>query len=238
MLKRPASPAKKLGLERQTGEFGAVTPPQDAASAQQRDQPAPGTESIFSHSYSIFPVRGQPGNDRDYRHPRQRAPKGSKSAANAPDGTAGVGAEGRAAPRPRPPPDPSKPEDVWKHMPPMDDILDAVDRFTKNHFQLGFLSKLQFRDKLRNDHLSVDPFLLLGILGISARMTPALIKRHGSGVKAAEFFMEKQFTIATREVYKGPELARCQAFYLLSLAQQGSGHKNASYVSLTAQKLV
>jgi hypothetical protein len=121
-------------------------------------------------------------------------------------------------------------------MPPKDDILDAVDRFNASYFQLGFLAKQQFRNKLRNDLRFVDPFLLLGILGISARMTPALITAHGSGVKAAEYFMDKQFDLATREIYMGPTLERCQAFYLLSLAQQGSGHKNASYVSLTRQE--
>ena len=153
--------------------------------------------------------------------------------------------EGRAAPRPRNPPNPSKLEDVWKSMPPKEDILDAVDRFTSNYFQLSFISKKQFRDKLQNDHTSVEPFLLLGILGISARMTPALIKAHGSGLKAAEYFTSKQFDIASREIYMGPTLERCQAFYLLSLAQQGSGLKNVSYVSLpkpcrthTALKLV
>lgn len=77
---------------------------------------------------------------------------------------------------------------------------------------------------------SCNLFLLLSILSVSARMTPALCARYGTGVKAAEFFMERASRIALAQVYAEPSLELCQAFYLLSIAQHGSGLRNNSYV--------
>jgi hypothetical protein len=57
-----------------------------------------------------------------------------------------------------------------------------------------------------------------------------LIRRYGSGICAAETFMERATTLSLREIYYPPSLERCQGFYLLSIAQQGSEDRNRSSV--------
>jgi hypothetical protein len=125
----------------------------------------------------------------------------------------------------------AKGTDEWDLLPPLPEIIDAVNMFTRHYFQLGFIPKQLFTERLRNQHRSVSVFLLLGILSISARLTPALVGRYGSAVKASETFMELASALAQNELYKEPTLERCQAFYLLSIAQQGSGMKHKSSVS-------
>lgn len=161
--------------------------------------------------YSVFPVRGQPDHDREFRHPRTRAerPKGTgKRTADSPDAN----------------------DDPWESLPPLEDLIDGVNRFTRYYFQLGFIAKKQYSEKLRSDHRSCSLFLLLSILSISARLSPALRGRFGTGVKASDFFMDRASELALAEIYAEPTLERCQAFYLLSIAQQGSGIRNKSYV--------
>lgn len=128
------------------------------------------------------------------------------------------------------PPKNVKGVDPWDYLPPLPDVIDAVNQFTRNYFQLGFIPKQTFPERLRTDHRSISVFLLLSILSISARFTPALVERYGGGMKAAEIFMERASAVALTELYEVPSLERCQAFYLLSIAQQGSGLKNKSYV--------
>lgn len=173
--------------------------------------------------YSIFPVRGQPDMDRDYRHPRTRADKSSKSVSNSAKPRRSI-AEGSQAPQQRQ-------ADNWEGLPPLEDLIDGVNLFTKQYFQLGFIPKEQYPERLRKDLRSTSLFLLMSILSISARLSPAFKVRYGNGVKAAEYFMERASSIAFEEVYQEPTLERCQAFYLLSIAQQGSGERNKSYVS-------
>ena len=109
-------------------------------------------------------------------------------------------------------------------------MLEAVNKFTRHYFQLGFIPKLLFPDRLRTQHRPVSPFFLLGILSVSARLTPPLVERYGGAVKASETFMELASELTQGELYKEPTLERCQAFYLLSIAQQGSGMKHKSSV--------
>lgn len=124
----------------------------------------------------------------------------------------------------------SSPVDDWADLPPLADLVDGVNRFTRYYFQLGFIPKRQFEDQLWNDRRSVNFFLLLSILSISARLSPALSKRFGGGIDAAKYFMNRASSLAMGEIYETPSLERCQAFYLLSIAQQGSGDCNRSYV--------
>lgn len=130
---------------------------------------------------------------------------------------------------------PSQPSDEWDRLPPLHDLVDGVNRFTRYYFQLGFIPKAQFPERLLNHPLSVSVFLVVSILSISARLTPALAQRYGSGMRAAEFFMDKAAQLAYGEIYAEPTLERCQAFYLLSIAQQGSELRNKSYVGLSSQ---
>ncbi|ROW10394.1 hypothetical protein VMCG_01645 [Cytospora schulzeri] len=177
---------------------------------------------------SIFPVRGQPDNDRDYRHPRSRTDKAQKR------DSAKMRRDILDAPViPAPVPLKNvKGVDPWDYLPPLPDVIEAVNQFTRNYFQLGFIPKQAFPDRLRTDHRSISVFLLLSILSISARFTPALVERYGGGMKAAETFMDRASAVALTELYEVPTLERCQAFYLLSVAQQGSGLKNKSYINV------
>jgi len=122
--------------------------------------------------------------------------------------------------------------DDWDRLPPLPEIIDAVNKFTRHYFQLGFIPKQQFPERLRTNHRSVSPFFLLGILSISARLTPSLVERHGSAVQAAETYMDHASTVALTELYQEPSLERCQAFYLLSIAQQGSGMRHRSSINM------
>ncbi|OAQ85025.1 chitinase 1 precursor [Purpureocillium lilacinum] len=168
-----------------------------------------------------FPARGQADNDREYRHPRTRADRSTKSAAAKIRRSILEGPAGR-----------HHAADNWENLPPLEDLIDGVNRFTRYYFQLGFVPKQQFPERLRRDHRSVNLFLVMSILSISARLSPSLKARYGTGVKAAEFFMERAASIAIGEVYQEPTLERCQAFYLLSIAQQGSGLRNKSYINM------
>ncbi|KAI8160119.1 putative transcriptional regulatory protein [Colletotrichum sp. SAR 10_65] len=178
---------------------------------------------------SVFPQRGQPDLDREYRHPRLRAEKAAKREADkarrsaASDGVPrGPGAPGAAR----------KPADEWALLPPLPEIIDAVHVFTSKYFQLGFIPKELLPQQLHRDHRSVSVFLVLGILSVSARFSPTLTERYGGEMKAVDFFMERASTLALNELYQEPTLERCQAFYLLSLAQQGSGWRNRSYINI------
>ncbi|KAF9879563.1 hypothetical protein CkaCkLH20_03106 [Colletotrichum karsti] len=176
---------------------------------------------------SVFPQRGQPDNDREYRHPRMRAEKAAKRESdkarrNASDSV--PRGPGAAALR--------KPADEWDLLPPLPEIIDAVHVFTRKYFQLGFIPKELLPQQLHRDHRSVSVFLVLGILSVSARFSPALTERYGGEIKAVDYFMERASNLALSELYQEPTLERCQAFYLLSLAQQGSGWSHRSYINI------
>ena len=184
----------------------------------------------MSPSASIFPVRGLPDLDRDYRHPRSRAEKGAKR-----DPTKVrreiLDAPVVRLPQPASPYKTIKGADDWDSLPPLSEIVEAVEKFTSHYFQLGFIPKQMFLHRLCANHRSVSVFFLLSILSVSARLVPSLVERFGSAVNAAETFMARASAVALEELYKGPDLERCQAFYLLSIAQQGSGMKTKSAVS-------
>ncbi|KAK0723867.1 hypothetical protein B0T21DRAFT_44879 [Apiosordaria backusii] len=184
----------------------------------------------------VFPVRGQPDEDREYRHPRTRADKNGKRDKSRKDQTdqqqqQQLSANATAISSPGGKLSARSPEN-WGALPPLEDILDAVNNFTRHYFQLGFIPKQRFIQKLRVNHRSVSLFLLLGILSVSARLTPSLVERYGSAVNAAEIFMEHASTAAVAELYREPSLERCQAFYLLSIAQQGSALTHRSSVNM------
>lgn len=166
-------------------------------------------------------MRGQPDNDRDYRHPRVRAERPSKRGTNrSPRNGASIAVSEL------------NPAADWDLLPPVLEIIEAIDAFTRHYFQLSFISRNSFVTRLRHDYRSVSPFLLLSILSISAGMTPPLVERFGSGTAAAEAFMTHATELSVRKVYEHPNLEACQAFYLLGVAQQRSGWNNSSYVSV------
>ncbi|KAL2753952.1 hypothetical protein ACRALDRAFT_2108436 [Sodiomyces alcalophilus JCM 7366] len=177
----------------------------------------------------IFPVRGQPDHDRQYRHPRTRSDKTAKRDPNK------VRRDVLDAPIARSPSTaPAWPQHTsdWDLLPPLPEVVDAVRLFTRKYFQLGFIPRELFPQRLQREDRSVSVFLLLSILSISARFSPSLAERYDGEINAVDYFMAQASNLALRELYQEPTLERCQAFYLLSIAQQGSGHRNRSYINL------
>ncbi|KAJ2895229.1 uncharacterized protein MKZ38_006760 [Zalerion maritima] len=170
-------------------------------------------------SCSIFPGSGQPGNDREFRHPRAKA---NKSATRDP---AKVRREILDAP--------VKAADEWDGLPPLGEIIDCISNYRPSSSYLGFIPTQQIIERLRSNHHSVSVFLVVGILSIYAPLTPLCIKRYGSGVEAAKFFVRQAARLASSEMYQDPTLERCQALYLLGVAQQDIGQRNESFASLT-----
>ncbi|KAI0839575.1 hypothetical protein F5Y06DRAFT_295602 [Hypoxylon sp. FL0890] len=176
----------------------------------------------------VFPSRGDLDQDRLFRHPRQRADKKARSDIK-------VKKESCASPsflrnvlaNYKPP----KLENEWDLLPEVDTVVDGINTFTRNYFQLGFIPKKRFPKQVKDNPSSVSVFLLLSILAISARFNKTLIESYGNGLKAATEFMQKAQCLAIHELYQQPTLERCQAFYVLSIAEQGSGKSNTSYIS-------
>ncbi|KAI8962646.1 hypothetical protein F5Y11DRAFT_347316 [Daldinia sp. FL1419] len=176
---------------------------------------------------SVFPTRGDLDQDRSFRHPRQRADKKARDAK--------VKNEPYASPGPPRNPladyKPPKPDNEWDLLPGVDTVVDGINTFTRNYFQLGFIPKKMFPRLVKENPSSVNVFLLLSILAISARFNKTIIETYGDGLTAVTEFMHRAQCLAVHELYKQPTLERCQAFYVLSIAEQGSGKSNTSYIS-------
>ncbi|KAI1391939.1 uncharacterized protein F4822DRAFT_425157 [Hypoxylon trugodes] len=175
----------------------------------------------------VFPARGALDHDRSFRHPRQRADKRLKSDIKVKKESSSPGFVRDVLADYNPP----KLENEWDLLPSIEVVVDGINAFTNNFFQLGFIPKKYFPKMVQENPSSVSAFLLLSILAISARFSKALAEDYGSGLKAATEFMHKAQCLATHELYQQPTLERCQAFYLLSIAEQGSGKSNTSYIS-------
>ncbi|KAI0428241.1 hypothetical protein F5Y09DRAFT_343835 [Xylaria sp. FL1042] len=178
---------------------------------------------------SVFPSRGDLDQDRAFRHPRQRADRKAKldlvKVKREPTTTPSLGLDAFSNYRP------PKLANEWELLPEMEVIIDGIHTFIRHFYQIGFIPKKMFITSLRENAESVSVFLLLSILCISARFNKNLIKTYGDGLKAADEFMQKAQRLAINEIYLEPTLERCQAFYLLSIAEQGSGKSNTSYIS-------
>ncbi|KAI2639312.1 hypothetical protein GGS21DRAFT_548686 [Xylaria nigripes] len=176
-----------------------------------------------------FPSRGDFDQDRSFRHPRQRADKKNKlecvKVKKEPAPIASLTIDALSNYRP------PRLANEWELLPEMDVIIDGIQTFIRHFYQIGFLPKKIFIRGLRENAESVSVFLLLSILCISARFNKYFIKTYGDGLKAADEFMQKAQRLAINEIYLEPTLERCQAFYLLSIAEQGSGKSNTSYIS-------
>jgi hypothetical protein len=95
----------------------------------------------------------------------------------------------------------------------------------------GFLPKSLFLERLTKDPDTVNIFLLISMLTISARFTPELCSRFGGGKKAADFFMETANVLVADEMFK-TELETAQAFFLLGMAEWGKGERNRSAIHM------
>lgn len=116
-------------------------------------------------------------------------------------------------------------------LPPAREVIEGCKVFWTSFLQLGFFPKRLFLEKLSQDMDSVSLFVLLGILSNSCRFTPCLIKRYGSCQEAGSYFIGHATSLVLDVLYQ-PSLENIQGFFLLALAQWGSGHKDKSSVSL------
>ncbi|KAI0172750.1 hypothetical protein GGR52DRAFT_580448 [Hypoxylon sp. FL1284] len=176
----------------------------------------------------VFPTRGDMDQDRLFRHPRQRADKKTK-------GGAKVKRESPSSPvslhNPLANYRPLKLDNEWELLPGVEAVVDGINTFTRNYYQLGFIPKERFQAQVRENPGSASVFLLLTILAVSSRFSETIIATYGDGLGAATEFMHKAHCLALGELYQQPTLERCQAFYLLSIAEQACGKSNTSYIS-------
>ncbi|KAL2208557.1 hypothetical protein CC79DRAFT_1395536 [Sarocladium strictum] len=100
---------------------------------------------------------------------------------------------------------------------------------TTSFFQLGFLPKALFFEKLHKDRNSVSVFLLLSILGISARFTPSLVRRYKGGSNATRTFLDRATSLVQEQMFS-PSLEAIQGFFLMSIAEWGNGDKHRGLV--------
>lgn len=115
-----------------------------------------------------------------------------------------------------------------ENLPPRDEIVEGCRVFTTSYFQLGFLPKSVFLERLaRDEQHSISKFLIVSILSISARFTPSLVHRYGSASNATDIFMKHASRMVPEEMYE-PSLERVQGFFLLAIAEWGNGDKNRS----------
>ncbi|KAF5233517.1 hypothetical protein FANTH_12524 [Fusarium anthophilum] len=185
-----------------------------------RDRSQPLCKACFDAGVEKW-QRGQPDYDRNKRRPRVARKKAAKTTRQDPGG---LQRESLA---------PGTLSNGWENLPPLPEIVDGINQFTRHYFQLGFIPKEQFSRRLLNDRTSVSVFLVVSILSISARLSRPLSRRYGSGIKASEFFMKRATESALGEIFPTKNtLENCQAFYLLSIAQQGIGLKDESHTSM------
>jgi hypothetical protein len=116
-------------------------------------------------------------------------------------------------------------------LPPQPELIEGCRSFTTSYFQLGFIPKALFLERLSCGEHEVSIFLLTAILAISARFTPALIKRYGSASNATSYFLRMAAEMVPKEMYD-VSLERVQAFFLLSIAEWGNGDKERSIIHM------
>lgn len=103
--------------------------------------------------------------------------------------------------------------------------------FLTTCLQVGFIPKALFLEQMENDRISVNVFLLLSMLGISARFTPDLCERFGCSKSASEFFIEIAQLMIAEEMWK-TNLENTQAFFLLGMADWGRGARERSAICM------
>ncbi|KAL4944304.1 hypothetical protein BDV06DRAFT_220458 [Aspergillus oleicola] len=168
----------------------------------------------------IFLRRGEPDLDREFRRPRNRPrPSGASTLSPASPVQAYADPIHRV--------DELVEDTLPELLPPFDELLEGVHIFTTSFFQLGFIPKTLFFERLRKDPDSVGTFLLLSILSISARFTPSLVKRYDGASNATELFLSRAAALVPTQMYK-PSLEATQGLFLMSIAEWGTGDKHRS----------
>ncbi|KAL4962868.1 fungal specific transcription factor domain-containing protein [Aspergillus stella-maris] len=166
----------------------------------------------------IFLRRGEPDLDREFRRPRTR-PRQSIASTVSPTSPIQVASSHCAT---------EFTENALPELlPPFEELFEGTHTFTTSFFQLGFIPKTLFFERLRKDPDSIGTFLLLGILSISARFTPSLVKRYGGASNATELFLSRAAALVPSQMYN-PSLEATQGLFLMSIAEWGTGDKHRS----------
>ncbi|KAL1889069.1 hypothetical protein Sste5346_009134 [Sporothrix stenoceras] len=168
-----------------------------------------------------FPARGERDVDREFRRRPRPNPQ-------------------RLASQQRPPPQdlpsrlppPGINSTAW---PPHDEVVDGCRTFVTCYFQLGFLPRSLFLERLvqspEESDYGTGRFLLSTLLAISSRFTPCLVQRYGSRTAATDHFLALAQSQALTEMY-APSLERTQAFFLLSIAEWGNSDRDRSAIDM------
>lgn len=182
----------------------------------------------------VFPPRGVSEIDREFRRGKGRARLSNTEGQSSPTSSQRGSKQkfSTALPSVAPPTARVAPVvDLWELLPPLSEVVEGCRIFAISFFQLGFIPKAIFLERLKTNPQSVNVFFLLGILSISARFTPCLITRYGDGLKAAEYFIECAANLVSEEMYV-PTLERIQGFFLLAIAEWGKGDKTSSNIHM------
>jgi hypothetical protein len=108
-------------------------------------------------------------------------------------------------------------------------MVEGCKIFMSSYYQLGFIPKALFLERLKQQPKPGDMFLLYSMLSVSARFTPSLVRRFKGGLKATEVFADIAAVHGLHALHK-PSVENTQAFFLLGLAEWGSGNRNRGSV--------
>ncbi|CAK7223802.1 hypothetical protein SCUCBS95973_005304 [Sporothrix curviconia] len=123
-------------------------------------------------------------------------------------------------------------DDIWNLLPPHSELLAGCRVFLATCLQVGFIPKALFLEQMETDPASVNVFLLLSMLSISARFTPELCARfRNDGKAAAEFFMDVAHVVTADQMWH-TTLENTQAFFLLGMADWGRGARDRSAIHM------
>ena len=175
----------------------------------------------------FFPARGEPDEDRQFRRRRAKASEKQQSADTK---RTSIASNHKSPSLPQTSPAPPS-GDKWNLLPPLDEVIEGCRVFFTQYFQLGFLPKAMFIERVQRNKDSVNPFLLLGLMAIIARFVPNVVKRYGGGLKATELMIERARAIVPQEMYE-PTLEGIQGFFLLAVAEWGNGDKIQSTIHM------
>ncbi|KUJ10420.1 uncharacterized protein LY89DRAFT_562387, partial [Mollisia scopiformis] len=114
-------------------------------------------------------------------------------------------------------------------LPPFNEVLKGCRIFFTSCFQLGFLPKAIFFESLATNRDSINVFLILGILSVSARFTKCLVNRYGDATKATDYFINRASELLPNEIFK-PSVERIQALFLLGVAEWVQGNRTRSAI--------
>ncbi|KAK1835306.1 hypothetical protein QBC39DRAFT_250398, partial [Podospora conica] len=121
--------------------------------------------------------------------------------------------------------------DIWSLLPLHEELIEGVRVFLTTCLQIGFIPKALFLEQLETNRDSVNVFLLLSMLGISARFTPPLCDRFKGSKAASEFFLDVAHILIADEMFK-TSLENAQAFFLLGMADWGRGDRDRSAINM------